>query len=85
MNRFTTTQTQPIELERRLDGKDRSMVFLNDEEAAEFLRVSVDTIRRWRLERKGPRYRRHGSLIRYAISDLIIFSDRSAIEPQKVV
>ena len=38
---------------------------LNDHEVAALVGVSVATVRRWRLLRKGPRYLRIGVLIRY--------------------
>ena len=38
---------------------------LNDHEVAALVGVSVATVRRWRLLRRGPRYLRIGVLIRY--------------------
>lgn len=44
---------------------------LNDVEVAQYLAVSVSTVRRWRLTGGGPRWIRVGtSLIRYRIEDL---------------
>ena len=42
----------------------------NEHYAAAFLGVSVATIRRWRREGRGPRFKRLGGMIRYAITDL---------------
>lgn len=44
----------------------------NEHYAAAFLGVSVATIRRWRREGRGPRFKILGrkSMIRYAIKDL---------------
>lgn len=41
-----------------------------DNEAAEFLGISVSTIRRWRLNGSGPRWIRIGTSIRYPLADL---------------
>ncbi len=38
---------------------------LNDHEVAALVGVSVATVRRWRLTRRGPSYLRIGVLIRY--------------------
>lgn len=45
--------------------------YLTDTEAAEFLRRSVHTLRRWRIDNTGPRYiiDGHGG-IRYLLEDL---------------
>ncbi len=41
-----------------------------ENEVAKMLRVSVACIRRWRLERRGPRYIKLGMLVRYRAGDL---------------
>jgi predicted DNA-binding transcriptional regulator AlpA len=47
---------------------------LLEREAAEILRVSCPTMRRWRWARTGPRYVRVGSrAIRYRLADLKAF------------
>ena len=46
-------------------------VFLSETEAAQFLSLSVKTLRRWRFARKGPTYAKlNNKLIRYAKTDL---------------
>ena len=46
-------------------------VFLSENEAAQYLGLSVKTLRRWRFGRTGPIYAKLNSkLIRYAKSDL---------------
>ena len=45
--------------------------FLTENEVAERTRISLATLRRWRLENRGPKFRKFGSLIRYAEEDLI--------------
>jgi excisionase family DNA binding protein len=43
---------------------------LTEEEVAEQLHVSVASLRRWRLERRGPQFIKIGSLVRYRPEDL---------------
>ena len=50
---------------------DQSIESLLDERGvARWIRVSVATLRYWRSEGKGPRYRKVGQLVRYAPSDV---------------
>lgn len=50
---------------------------LTPTETAEFLKVSADTLRRWRYERNGPRYVRVGRrMVRYTVKDLLAFLSR---------
>ncbi len=44
--------------------------FFTESEVAERTRISLGTLRRWRLENKGPRYFKFGSLVRYSEDDL---------------
>jgi excisionase family DNA binding protein len=44
--------------------------FLTEKEVSQCTRISLGTLRRWRLEHRGPQYHKFGSLIRYAESDL---------------
>jgi uncharacterized protein YjiS (DUF1127 family) len=43
---------------------------LDEHEAAAFLRLSVHTLRSWRLRRRGPVYVRQGGRIAYLVEDL---------------
>ncbi|MBK7929873.1 MAG: helix-turn-helix domain-containing protein [Bryobacterales bacterium] len=43
---------------------------LTEEDVAECLHVSLASIRRWRLERRGPQFIKVGSLVRYRPEDL---------------
>jgi hypothetical protein len=43
---------------------------LTEEEVAERLHVSVASLRRWRLERRGPQFIKVSSLVRYRPEDL---------------
>ena len=45
--------------------------FLTEQEATEYINMSVKTLRRWRFDRRGPNYAKiAGKSIRYPISDL---------------
>ena len=43
---------------------------LTDREVSRMLGVSLGTVRRWRLFRGGPRFRKLGSAVRYALADI---------------
>jgi excisionase family DNA binding protein len=43
---------------------------LMEDQLAERLNVSVATLRRWRLGRRGPRFIKVGSLVRYRPEDV---------------
>lgn len=43
---------------------------LTETEVAKHLHVSVACLRRWRLERRGPRFLKIGSLVRYRPEDV---------------
>ena len=44
--------------------------FLTEQEVSKHLNVSVATLRRWRLEKRGPMFVKVGSLVRYRPVDL---------------
>jgi excisionase family DNA binding protein len=44
-----------------------------DEEAAAYLRVKKQTLRKWRVAGDGPLFVRIGGAVRYRLSDLIAF------------
>ena len=44
--------------------------FLKEFELSDRIHVSLATLRRWRLENRGPKFRKLGSLVRYGESDL---------------
>jgi excisionase family DNA binding protein len=43
---------------------------LTESEVAARLRVSLACLRRWRLERRGPRFLKVGSRVRYPVEEL---------------
>ena len=53
---------------RRVDKNMNTL--LTEEEVAKRLHVSLASIRRWRLERRGPQFIKVGSLVRYRPEDL---------------
>ena len=48
----------------------QSIHLLNEYEVAEMLDVSISTVRRWRLFKRGPRYLKLGALCRYRLEDI---------------
>ena len=46
---------------------------LTEQEVAERLRLSVATLRAWRLKGKGPRFVRFGRAVRYPEADVVRF------------
>jgi predicted DNA-binding transcriptional regulator AlpA len=47
-----------------------SQDLLQENEVAQLLTVSVAALRRWRVERRGPKYIKLGALVRYRRSDV---------------
>jgi excisionase family DNA binding protein len=45
--------------------------YLTEIEVAERTQISLKTLRRWLLERRGPAYRKFGSLVRYGEEELM--------------
>jgi excisionase family DNA binding protein len=43
---------------------------LTELEVSHVLRVSLATLRKWRVEKRGPRFIKIGSLVRYQLEDL---------------
>ena len=52
------------------EGYVANLVLLTEPEVADRLRVSLACLRRWRLERRGPRFLKLGSLVRYPAEEL---------------
>lgn len=48
--------------------------FLTTGEAAEYLGLKKNTLDRWRVYGRGPKYRRMGRAVRYAVEDLEEFA-----------
>ena len=46
---------------------------LNEQEASEYLRIAVATLRRWRWAGKPPRFLKIGAAVRYDPADLAAF------------
>lgn len=44
--------------------------FLTPEQTAGHLKVKKSTLEKWRIEGRGPAYRKHGSVIVYHIDDI---------------
>lgn len=53
------------------------------EQAAKILGVSYSTLVHWRLRKKGPRYRKNGSWIRYEKEALIEWAEGEKVNGRK--
>ena len=49
--------------------------FLTEIEVAKHTKISLGTLRRWRLENKGPHFHKFGSLVRYAEDELFLWQE----------
>ncbi len=61
--------------------------FLTEAEVAECTKISLGTLRRWRLENRGPHYYKFGSLVRYAEDELLLWQEaqpRGGDNPAKI-
>ena len=45
-------------------------IFLTEKDVAEQIKVSLASLRRWRLLQRGPRFVKVGALVRYRVEDL---------------
>ena len=53
---------------------------LNEQQAADYLNLSVGTLRNWRMERRGPLFHKlAGHAIRYSTTDLLDFVNDSKV------
>jgi len=59
----------------------------NEHQAAEYLAVTVHTLRHWRHKMKGPAYLKFpgSQTVRYRQSDLDKYLTASLVEPQKLL
>lgn len=51
--------------------------YLTEHEAADYLRMSPKTLKKWRHAGKGPKYHKFGGAIRYARADLDAYASSS--------
>ncbi len=47
--------------------------FYKDKEVAERLAIGLSTLRRWRVEGKGPPYHKISGAVRYAENDILAY------------
>lgn len=52
-----------------------SIKLLNTAEAADLLGLKKNTLEIWRYQKKGPKFRKLGKLVRYAECDLLEYLD----------
>ncbi len=64
-----------------LHGANPDNRLVNEHEAAARLGLTVATLRRWRLARRGPRWIKVGAAVRYAPSDIGAFIEAGRQHP----
>jgi hypothetical protein len=52
--------------------------FLNTDQAAFYIGLTSKSLERMRTAGTGPRFRKHGTIVRYHIADLIAWSEANA-------
>lgn len=60
---------------KRAETAKKGSPFLNTRQAAHFLGLSHRTLEKMRADKVGPKYRKHGRIVRYHIDDLIRYSN----------
>jgi predicted DNA-binding transcriptional regulator AlpA len=60
---------------QRAEAAKKGSPFLNTRQAAHFLGLSPRTLEKMRTDKTGPKYRKHGRIVRYHIDDLIQYSN----------
>ena len=74
----TAAPTQPAQPAQ--PASKRSIRYLNNSEAAEFLRLSPRTLEKQRVIGGGPRFRKFGRRVMYAIDDLEAWANARSFE-----
>ena len=67
----TTPAVTPAPISRQPHPEPTEM--MNEHEVAAFLKMSVGSVRRWRLFRTGPKFVKIGSAVRYRREDLEVW------------
>ena len=57
---------------------------VNDVEAAKIMGLATQTLRNWRHLRKGPKYIKQGSSIRYDLLDISEWCKKNTINPEEI-
>jgi predicted DNA-binding transcriptional regulator AlpA len=57
---------------------------LDEKELSRWLRVSVGTLRFWRVVDRGPRYRKVGQLVRYSRPDVQAWLDSRPVGGEEI-
>jgi hypothetical protein len=80
---LSISSTSPPDLSSAMSrlGAAQLLPSWNEHKMSEFLGVSVNTLRSWRLSGKGPRYSKMGRSVRYAPEDGYEFRERNMRGP----
>ena len=64
-------EDQPAQISKPAEVADTPPIFLSAKEAAALLRISPVTLSRWRIEGRGPAYRKFSRRVVYARDELV--------------
>ncbi len=56
--------------------------FITEVEVSERTKIPLNTLRSWRYQRRGPKFRKLGRLVRYSILDLNSFMNEHVVETE---
>jgi hypothetical protein len=73
-------QAEPRDTGPRAQVTHANPVFLNNGEAAKFLNLSPRTLEKQRVIGGGPRFRKFGRRVLYAVSDLEVWANARSFE-----
>ena len=57
--------------------------YLNENEVSMMLSMSIQTLRNWRFQGKGPAYTKAGRAVRYRHDDIVSFMEERKITPRE--
>ena len=75
---------QPQPASTKPASAEREHVFRDERATAVYLGVSVETLRTWRKQNRGPRFRKFGRCVRYSIRDLQAFAKGAPSGGQRI-
>ncbi len=78
--RLLQARGEPVDPSKQTHAAPANPVFLNNDEAAQFLNLSPRTLEKQRVIGGGPRFRKFGRRVLYAVSDLEVWANARTFE-----
>ena len=79
--RKATKATHPAIIMAQPTSPKPKSTLLSQDDTAEFLGVSKNTLEKWRWERRGPVFLKVGRLVKYRLSDLESYLTNQEVQP----